>query len=189
LQQIQGFLGQGDSSLIAGHIDPVELPVSASIVNELNEADVEDYDSYYLHRSISFYFSKGEKLRKTLKRTIKVLNANGIERFSTITAQYDPFMERAFVNSLEVFDKEGNLVSRGLRKDYYVTDTQSEMADTDKTIHMPVSNLLPGYTVSYSITTESLYPVQTCSFETLYLSSSRPVAESFVYINGDIESF
>ena len=188
LQQIQGFLGQGDSSLIAGHIDAVELPASAAIANALEEADIEEYDSYYLHRSTSYYFSKGEKLRKTLRRTIKVLNASGIDRFSTITAQYDPFIESAFVNSVEVFDNEGNLVSRGLRKDYYVTDTQSEMADTDKTIHIPVSNLLPGYTVSYSITTESLYPAQTFSFKTLYLSASRPVAESFVYISGDIDA-
>lgn len=186
LDQVSSRLGQGDSTSIAFSIDPVALPDVPSTTQV--DVDMENsYDSFYLRRAQAFYYVKGERVRKTYYRTVKVLNAAGVERFSSMQTDFDPTYENAYVNSVIVKDENGKVVSEGRRSDFYVLDKESELADTDKTIHIPVSGLLPNYTIELVTTTETLGPVHDFSFERIYLTSSRPTRQSMLYVEGDID--
>ena len=186
LNNVSGMLGQGDSSLISKEILPVEFAYDASEKFD-DEAISKSYDSYFIEKTTSYQFTYAHKLRKTVGRKIKLLTQQGVERFSTIEIGFDPFYESAYVNQLEVFNEDNKLIYKGNRNDYYITDTKSDMADTDKTIHLPVSNLAPGYTIEYRYTTETFSRLNEFPFVRIFHSSSRPVANSFIYIAGDTD--
>ncbi len=185
LSQVSSRLGQGESTSISFSIEPVNLP-SLEVDEKGNEKLENEYDSFYIRRATAFHYLKGERLRTTKYRNIRVLNAAGVERFSTIKMDFDPGYENAYVNSLVVKDGGGNVVSKGNRDEFYVLDKESDLADTDKTIHMPVVGLLPGYSVELVITTETTGEYFEFPYEHVYLASSRPIRQSLVYVEGDI---
>jgi tetratricopeptide (TPR) repeat protein len=191
LKQISALLGQGSNSQVKEPIEAVPLP--KAIAEKLPPIDAKPadngFDSYYLSIVKGFSFKKGRTFKQTTYQRIKVQNAGGVSRFSTLEIDFNPVSERLFVNSLIIKDQHGKIISRGNLSNYYVTDKNSgEMATHDQTLHIPVPELAAGYTIELVSTKESLSQYTRTPFERVYFGASRPVLLSAVFYSGDPEA-
>jgi tetratricopeptide (TPR) repeat protein len=188
IKHVSAFLGEGDNSNVKNPIEPVPLPeVIAKRIPSAEIKPIENgFDSYYPYIVKGYAYQKGKVFKHTTYKSIKVLNAAGVSRFSTLEIDFDPLSEKIFVNKLIVKDQEGTIVSRGNPADYYVADRQNgEMATHDQTLHIPVPQLLPGYTIELVSTMEELNASEDFPFKRIMLSSSRPVILSAFFYEGD----
>jgi hypothetical protein len=186
INTVSGLLGEGESTSISHKIEPVDFP-SFEVEDKISSLEKNQYDSYFIQKLSAYSFVVGERLRETKMRRIKIISNQGVKRFSTIELEFNPLYERAYINQLVVKDDKENTLYSADRNEFYVTDSGGNEANTNKTIHLPVANLAPGTIIEYIYTTETLSPLTEFPFTHLYHSSSRPVAESLVYIAGDIK--
>ncbi len=186
LSHVSGMLGEGDSTTISTPIPEVEIPTHQKLIAS-DSLEYKNYDSYYIKKTIAFYFKAGEKIRTTKRRVVKIVSQQGIKRFSTLEVDFNPFYERAFINKVEVRDAQGKVLSTGKRSSYYVNDSKGTIADTKKTIHIPVTNLAVGNVIDFVYSLETLSDMDKFPYTYEFHSSSRPVQESLIYVTGDVD--
>lgn len=187
IKSVSSMLGQGDSTSISKVISPVNYPKS-KVTDSANEFDKESFDSYFVKRVTAFEYQSGKQLKKTVSRTIKLLTEQGVKRYSTLEVDFDPLYESVYINELVLLDNEGKVTSEADRNDFYVTDSQGNEANTDKTIYLPVANLKTDSIIRLTYTKESLARKTKFPYTKISHSSSRPVLESKIYFFGDANS-
>ena len=186
LDHISGMLGEGDNSSIKTPIVPVSIPEHvANKTNSFPDAILQEFGAFYEYSAFAISFEKGKELKTTEKAKVKIVNRNGVSKFSSVEFGFDPLSEEIFVNELVVRDQTGKVVSTGKPSDYYVVDQGGEMATQNKTLHAPISGLQPGYTIEWTATKRDFSKANEFRFQNRTLSKYFPVARSVVYLTGD----
>ncbi|MBN1412216.1 MAG: DUF3857 domain-containing protein [Spirochaetales bacterium] len=186
---VSGALGQGNKDGIRDVIDPVPVPkVFTSGLRSYQQTENDAlYGAYYIHIMRCYSFKKDEPVRYTVYRKIKVLTEAGVEKFNTLEFDFNPSGENIHVNSLKVFDRKGRLAGEGKMADYYVTDSRdNSMATNDKTLYMPVPNLLPGSIIEVAVTVESFGISDTVRYDRFLFYGRRPIKFFGLSLSGDL---
>lgn len=188
LANINSILGEGENASISEVLAAVPLPAELqSLVDSTNySATIDGYGAWFLNRITGYRFDAGETLSRTLRQQIKVQDAQGVAYFSTLEFNFDPAFEQLYVNSLVVRNAAGEKVAEGDPSAYYVTSTVDGFdASTEKTAHLPVPSLAPGMVIEAVVTKRINVEEGGFPLEVHYLSSSRPIGYSAVFVTGD----
>jgi tetratricopeptide (TPR) repeat protein len=186
LRHVSGMLGEGDNSLVRSAIEAVPIPEEVLAgISTTEPADAKLSGAYYVARVSAIQFDRGKDFRRTELRRIKILNRDGIERFSTMRFGFDPLSERLYVNGLTVRDADEKVISTGKTEDYFVLDSaDGDSASHDKELHIPVSGLTPGCTIELTVTRRDLSPPDVFPYNQYLLTGSTPVRRAAVVVRG-----
>jgi tetratricopeptide (TPR) repeat protein len=188
LASINSILGEGENASISEALPAVALPAELqSLVDgaEFSET-IDGYGAWFLNRITGYAFNGGETLSRTLVQQIKLQDAQGVANFSTLEFNFDPAFEQLYVNSLVVRNAEGDKVAEGDPASYYVTSTvDGYEASTEKTAHLPVPSLAPGMVIEAVVTKRISVEEDEFPLDIHYLSSSRPIGYSAVFVTGN----
>lgn len=192
LDYVAGVLGEGDNTLVRNPIEPVPIPktiLDAVVATEALPWEApETADAYDLSSSVGYQFNDGEPLRKTKRRVVKIINQAGVERFSTVSFDFDAQAETLYVNYVRVRDADGEVLAEADLESYYVVDTdQDEMGTDDKTLMIPVPGLAPGCELSYEVTIEDKTETESFPFERYYMLAGQPRRYWMAYVTGRID--
>ena len=188
LASINSILGEGENASISEVIPAVALPAELqALVDGAAFSDtVDGYGAWLLNRITGYAFDGGESLSRTLVQQIKVQDAQGVASFSTLEFDFDPAFEQLYVNRLVVRNATGEKVAEGDPSSYYVTSTvDGYEASTEKTAHLPVPSLSPGMVVEAVVTKRINVEKHAFPLDIHYLSSSRPIGYSAVFVTGN----
>ena len=187
LASINSILGEGENASISEVVLPVPLPAELQTLIDsaaFNET-IDGYGAWFLNRITGYAFEGGEMLSKTQVQQIKVQDAQGVANFSTLEFNFDPAFEQLYVNSLVVRNSSGDHVAEGDPAAYYVTSTvDGYEASTEKTAHLPVPSLAPGMVIEVVVTKRVSVEEGEFPLDIHYLSSSRPIGYSAVFVTG-----
>ena len=185
LERVSGTLGEGNNSDLKKPIPEVVLP--AALLAPRGKTPSAEHGAYYLHRATALAFTSGRELRTTELRQVKVLDASGVERFSTFEFELDPLSEEIFVNRLWVKEASGRVVSRGAPSDYYVSDQASAERGTQRrTLVIPVAGLKPGHVIELAVTRRALHPPDTLPFREHLFAARIPIQRATLFVTGDV---
>ena len=188
LASINSILGEGEKASISEVVPAVPLPAELqSLVNDAAfGATVEGYGAWLLNRITGYAFESGGTLSRTLLQQIKLQDAQGVAQFSTLQFNFDPASEQLYVNSLIVRNAAGEKIAEGDPSAYYVTSTVDGFeASTEKTAHLPVPGLAPGMVIEAVVTKRINVEEGAFPLEIHYLSGSRPIGYSAVFVTGE----
>ena len=188
LASINSILGEGENASISEVLPAVPLPNELqSLVDSAAFGEtVDGYGAWFLNRITGYAFDGGDGLSRTLLQQIKVQDAQGVAYFSTLEFNFDPAFEQFHVNSLVVRNAAGEKIAEGDPSAYYVTSTvDGYEASTEKTAHLPVPGLAPGMVIEAVVTRRINVDEDAFPLEIHYLSSSRPIGYSAVFVTGD----
>ncbi|MDJ0939344.1 MAG: DUF3857 domain-containing protein [Woeseiaceae bacterium] len=188
IASINGILGEGDNASISEAIAAARLPKDiAKLVSGADWGGTRDgYGAYFINRILGYEFDGGESVTETFVQQIKIQDAQGIEQFSTLEFDFDPAFEQLYVNRLLVRDADGEVVAEADRAAFYVTDTiDGYEASTEQTAHLPVPSLAPGVVIEVEVTKRVGVERGELPLDIHYLSSSRPIGYSAIFVTGD----
>jgi len=157
LNQVSGILGEGANVDLKDPVAAVELPPEARLDGgpPLKAEGLSGAPAYYRGYARAIEYVPGKTYRATTYRSIEVLNEAGVERFSTVLFDFDPLVEKIYVNRLEVFDEQGNVIAKGDVADYFVADAgESDVASHRKALHVPIPGIRAGCRIELYVTTE-----------------------------------
>jgi tetratricopeptide (TPR) repeat protein len=187
LNYVVSQMGQGDTSAIRTPIDPVPIPPDLLQPRDSSIGAAES-GGVYDYRIAAFDFAPGQRLRRTDYLRARVLDRRGVDRLGSYRFSFDPNRESLFVNSAVVLDEDGQPVWRGDLSNYYVLDdSQSEIASTDKILHIPIAALAPGRTLELVVTSERAAASERMPYTDLLMLSTFPVQRWGVVIRGDLQ--
>lgn len=192
IDSINGILGEGDNASIRSELAPAALPKDLQKLFDAPAVGntLDGYGAFFLTRVTGYEFDGGDQVTRTNYEQIKVQDAQGIEQFSTLEYNFDPAFEQLYVNSLIVRNADGEIIAEADRNAFYVTTTvDGYEASTEQTAHLPVPSLKPGTVIEVVVST--LIGVETgeMPLEMQYLSTSRPIEYSAVFIRGDHDDY
>jgi tetratricopeptide (TPR) repeat protein len=191
LKVASNLLGEGDNTALRTPLVPVPIPpvVSAALYNGPTQpaSNLDKYGAEELIRLTGLAFRANEPLRTTCFCRVKIHTPGGVSRYSNLTFEFDPSIEKFYVNRLEVFDAQGKTVAQGNVNQYYISDEKSSgVATQRKIVNVPVPGLKPGHFVEWMTTREDRYPTDTFPFQETILTSSVPVGISAFYVQGEV---
>lgn len=167
-------LGKSDQEVRKAPIPPVEIPENI-LAMILDSEEAKNTESSYLYSIVSIDFQPETHYKKTIREAVYIGDEATLEDFKALSLTYDPYATEIFVNSIEVLNTDGIVVSTADIEDFYVTsDTNSDMAVEDKILHAPVPGLRIGNTLRYTYTRSEGAPT-VHPFESFYLTKSRPI--------------
>ena len=187
LDSINSILGEGENASISEMLSAVPLPAELqALVDSASYAEtIDGYGAYFINRISGYAFDGGDYLSKTHVQQIKVQDVQGIEQFSTLEFNFDPAYEQFYVNSLVVKNADGEVIAEGDLAAYYVTSTvDGYEASTEKTAHLPVPSLVPGVVIEVVATKKVNVDRGEFPLDIHYLSGSRPIKYSAVFVSG-----
>lgn len=190
LDSINSILGEGENASISEPLVAVTLPRTMQMrVDDVSHREtIDGYGAYFINRVTGYAFDGGDTLSKTHLQQIKIQDEQGVGQFSTLEFNFDPAYEQFYVNSLVVRGEDGAILANGDPAAYYVTSTvDGYEASTEKTAHLPVPRLAPGVVVEVVVTKRIGVEDDQFPLETHYLSASRPIKYSAVYVTGNYE--
>ncbi|MEO0997344.1 MAG: DUF3857 domain-containing protein, partial [Pseudomonadota bacterium] len=187
LEAINHALGEGDIAIIREPIAPVALP--AGVERRLAEADAASgavqAGAYYLGRVAGFDYLGDDALRKTLYRRIRIVDDRGIERFSTLTFNFDPAYESLHVNEVVVRGASGEVLAEASPDAFYLSDAEvAYEASTERTVHIPVPALRAGVEIEAVVTIRTSVDRGQFPLEHVYFTADRPSAYNAVFVRG-----
>jgi tetratricopeptide (TPR) repeat protein len=188
LDGINGVLGEGENASISEVLHAVSLPaeLQALVDSASYAATIDGYGAYFINRISGYAFDGSEYLTKTHVQQIKIQDAQGIEQFSTLEFNFDPAYEQFYVNRLVVKNADGEVLAEGDPAAYYVTSTvDGYEASTEKTAHLPVPSLAPGVVIEVVATKKTSVDRGEFPLDIHYLSGSRPIQYSAVFVSGE----
>jgi len=188
LALVSGMLGEGNNTAIKTPIPAVPLPPDLpKPLTPPNLSYGKDYGAYYARRVEAISFQKNKEYRSTDYLTVKVLDASGVSKFSTVQFLFDPLAEEIFVNQLEVRNAAGEKVAAGKVADYYVVDdASSRVASQKKILNIPITGLQPGFEAELVVTRRDLVPGEDFRFTECNFSRPLPVLQSILFVRGDV---
>jgi len=186
LDLVNGLLGQGNNHSITAEIEPVSIPKQFLDGKRqvVPESSAKKAGAYYTTCCTGIFYKKGERRKITTTYVAKMMDESGCSAFSSFQFAFNPLMETIYVNDLTVRDENGKVIATGNRDQYYVIDGGE--ANSRRGLNIPVPGLRPGATISITVTTQDLANSEHPLFWHTYLSRSMPVAESVVYLTGDL---
>jgi len=190
LASINGILGEGENASISEPLAAVSLPaqLQSLVDGAAYGATVDGYGAWFLNRITGYEFHGGESLSRTFVQQIKVQDARGVAHFSTLEFNFDPAFEQLYVNRLVVRNAAGETVAEADPAAYYVTSTvDGYEASTEKTVHLPVPSLAPGMVIEVVVTKRINVDEDAFPMEVHYLSGSRPIGYSALFVTGDVD--
>jgi len=189
LDSVSGMLGEGQNSNVKNPIAPVALPEAWLKPTALDTKDpyLVGHNAVFLRRITAISYKKGKEYRTTENRLIKILDASGVSRFSSLQFTFDPLQEELFVNSLVIRDAQGAVLTTGKASDYYVIDEGGEIASQRKDLNIPVPGLQPGCTVDVTVTRRALSAPMRMDYIEHFMSGTVPILFSAMLLSGDID--
>ncbi len=189
LDYASGFLGEGTNTDLKKEIEPVRIPEELLAPVPASEyARYADSDMVYINRIAAMEYRKGKECRITYYSLVKLNNQKGVTEFSTFTTSYDPGNESIYVNSLEVLDESGSVLSGAKVSDFYILDdTDGEIVTGEKTVNAPLKGLVPGNFVKVTFTVSKHGKLESFPFETQRFYKYYPVVSQSLYVTGDLE--
>ena len=191
IDHIAGRLGQGDNATIKEPIAAVPMP--AQFANRLktmtSKQPGDDVDAVFRYRLKCYRFSPEKHLTQTFYREVKILNAAGVSKFSTLKYDFNPLHDKIHVNKLVVKDQSGKPIATGNPDAYYVMDAHpDDMATYDKTLYLPVPNLAPGTCIEIVVTMQTKAAYDDFPFKREVLASSYPVQLAGLFVESQADS-
>lgn len=186
LDHVSGMLGEGGNSMVKKSIEPVPVPEAllAEPTAEKADAYLKGFSAYYVHAVRAISYTKGKEFKSTDRQVIRVLDTQGVEKFSTLEIGFDPLSEEVFVNSLVVKNAAGEVVAKGRVEDSYVVDQGTgEMATQHKILHVPVPGLQPGCTIEYTVTRRDTGTAEGFRFQANSFVRSLPTLRSTLVVH------
>ncbi len=191
LKELSGILGQGDNSIIKKKILPVPLPeeVAKQMLIPVDPDYVKGDGAYYLQHCFGYKWEPDGVVKTTLRHKIHIVNSTGANDFSTYSINFNPLYEQVHVNSLLVRDKEGKKIAEGNLDSYFIVDRDNSNLKThERTLNMPIPQLVPGCTIEI-VATKILGNYDQFPFTERFLAGRHPIVNSMVYVLGDAEKF
>ena len=185
LDHVSGLLGEGGNSLVKKSLEPVPVPAALLADPPADQAGayLKGFSAYYVRSVRAISFEKGAELKTTERVSIRVLDAQGVEKFSTIELSFDPLGEEIFVNSLLVKNPAGEVVATGRVEDSYVVDDGvGETATQRKNLHLPVPGLHPGFTLEYTVTRRDTGAADSFRFRPHQFARTLPALRSVLHV-------
>ena len=185
LDHVSGMLGEGGNSLVKRPIEPVPVPAALLAEPPADKAGayLRGFSAYYVRAIRAISYEKGAELKTTERQAIRVLDTQGVEKFSTIEISFDPLSEEIFVNSLYVKNAAGEVVATGRVEDSYVVDDGVGATATQrKNLHLPVPGLQPGFTLEYTITRRDTGPADSFRFRPQQFARALPALRSALHV-------
>lgn len=187
LNAIDAILGEGDNSAIADWLEPVPLPeaLQTTLAARGLQSSIDGYGAFYLSRIVGFDYDGSEEITQTFRQQVKIVDANGIDQFGTLTFDFNPGFEKFHVNSLSVLAPSGEKIAEGNPASYYITNsTNSYEASNDKTVNIPVPSLTPGVVIDIIATKVISVDEGEFPLEHHYLAGNRPISYGALYVIG-----
>ena len=185
LDHVSGMLGEGGNTLVKKTIEPVPVPAALTAEPPADKAGayLRGFSAYYVNVVRAISFEKGAELKTTERVAIRVLDAQGVEKFSTLEIGFDPLSEEIFVNSLLVKNPAGEVVTTGRVEDSYVVDDGAgETATQRKMLHLPVPGLKPGFTLEYTVTRRDTGAADSFRFRPHQFARALPALRSALHV-------
>lgn len=189
LDHVSAALGEGQNVNLKDSIAAVELPAELAEPPETEspEEKLQTAGAIYLQRATAIAFESGKAHRRTVYRSIRIRDESGVGAFSTLQVAFNPLVHVVFVNRLDVYDSQNQLVSQGSVSDYYVLDaSDDDMATNNKLLHMPVSGLRPGCRIELVVTLKDAAPPKRFPFLRQVFASSLPARREILLVQGDV---
>jgi transglutaminase-like putative cysteine protease/tetratricopeptide (TPR) repeat protein len=184
LEHVSAVLGEGKNSAVKDPIEPVPLP--AALAAAAPEPADRGHSASYGLRATAISFVRGQELRTTEYRRIRVLDETGVNRFSTFDFRFDPLSEALYLNKVEVKDASGAVVTASASEAYLSDEASGEMGTQRRILFVPVPGLRPGSTIELVLTRRELVPPDRMEFSEHPLSLPYPVARSALFVRGDV---
>ena len=187
LKDIQLNMGLGNYQLVSQPIEAVSKPTAfINAVSQLKYGHP-DSDAEYLYYAVGYDFNPGKPLSTSHYRKLRINNSTGVERFKTLTFEFDQSHEDVYLNELKVFAEDGQLLQEIDRKTIYLTNNPDGItADDDMVINIPVPQIRPGVELEFVITTQSKGNKTEIPYSKHFFAASNPIAFETVFIAGDI---
>ena len=184
LDVVSGQLGEGGNSLVKKTLEPVPVPAAllAAPSAEKAGAYLKGFSAYYVRTVTTIAFEKGVELKTTERQTVRVLDAQGVEKFSSLELSFDPLGEEIFVNSVLVKNPAGEVVSNVRVEDSYVVDKGGESATQHKLLRIPVPGLQPGFSIESTVTRRETGAADSFRFHTHQFTHTLPVLRSALLV-------
>ena len=189
MQLVGGMLGEGNNGAILEPIDPVPLPNqfvsqdSEAKPSPMTDGALNEFGAHYVRRQVAISFDPGKEFKLTDRRTIRITDTSGVQRFSTIQVPLDPLGEQLYVNRLQVTDAQGNEVALGKPSDYYLIDgARSDVPNHGKLLNIPVPGLQPGSTIELVLTRRDLSPPSEFPYTAHLFSAEVPVLAGLLFV-------
>jgi tetratricopeptide (TPR) repeat protein len=184
---INAQLGKADTSTFQKPIEPVLLPDNFRAVVPDAPANFEgDFGSHSEYSGVMYDFEKNKPLRSTLYGRFRVGTVSALRKMNDLRFPFDPLYERVYVNYLRVFGPDGNLLAEGKLSDYYTAnDSQQVLMSQKKELHLPIPALVPGCTVEYATSFETLGNQDMMPFKLRRLAQAGPTQIAFAGVRGD----
>lgn len=190
LEYASAALGQGSNSSIKTPVVAVTLPDELVRERDATLASAPEHeDATAVIRSsvVGIHFRAGEPQRRTLRQTVEFRAAEALAAFNPLRFRFDAADERAFVESVRVFDARGELVAEGHVDDCYVTATNDGAAGDERTLTVPLPGLAVGRRMEFVVSFESLAPRDSVRFSRHDLFGSYPIDFAAYYVVGDVD--
>jgi transglutaminase-like putative cysteine protease len=188
LDYLTGLVGQGANLAVKTPIEAVPLPADFPPAPEAkaNDEYLRGYSAYYRHSVQSIAYERGQEIRTTERRVIKVIDQQGVQSLSTLEFPYDPLAEEIYVNNITVRNDAGQITAEAKVEDSYVVDAGGggQVATQQKILHVPVPTLQPGSTVELTITRRDTGRVKEFPFRAHIFSKPLPILRSTVVLTG-----
>ncbi len=196
LRSASSALGKGDNVAASKPIDAVPIPsLVAEIIKKASsggkpgtETVSAGFGAVYRSVITGIRYKKGEVQRTTARAKVKVLDRSGVNRFSTLEFLFDPLSERIYINELKVLDADGKVVGEGNLDDYFLTDEGDVEADHDQVLSAPVPGLKKGHELHYTVTRETLSPMDEPDFQRRVFSRTLPQGMHCFFLSGDTKA-
>lgn len=192
LQDASAHLGQGSNTEIKTPLTLVPLPKGIqaqlkTLSSEKNETT--DHNTTVLLWARCIHYTPKTPMRTTLHRMIRIHNDEGARDYSTLNYQYDPLVEKLYVNRVEVIDTEGKVISQVKLDDVYVMDSgKDSMATTDRNVKIQIPGLKPGCTLHSEVTIEKHSPNPSFSLLRHLFAAELPVKMEVLSLEGDVSN-
>jgi Tfp pilus assembly protein PilF len=188
LAVVTAALGEGNNSAVQDFIEPVaraQAPSQDAATVESPNPIAHD-GAFYFDRSLAISFVPSKEFKQTERRTIRIQDASGVVRFTTLQVAFDPVAEQLFVNNLRVLDPSGKVIGVGKPSEYYIIDAaRSDAAVQTKILNIPVPGLQPECVIELEFTRRAAVPPASFPYLAHYFSAGLPVRNASLFVRTD----
>ncbi|MEM7360918.1 MAG: DUF3857 domain-containing protein [Pseudomonadota bacterium] len=180
--------GAGNYNPDANQIEPVPLPVEVEKLIVETGVETQNYDAEYGYRIKGFSFKSEESLTTSMYGEVKINSVSGVERFKTLSFDFDESYEMIHVNYLQVFDQDKKLLGEfDPATSYIATSRDDTAADTDMTLHIPIPEIAQGVSIKYLVSLQTRNPVSRFPFHRSNFLYQDYTENSVVFVSGDTD--
>lgn len=193
LAQAQAMLGRGTVEGVDENLAPVEIPSllienARQALEETDTAEKYPGEAWIVREYLQIWeWKQGTDARMTCRQVIEIADSPGIQAFSTMTVAFKGFSERVNVNTLNVFNSDGEILASLKREDMFVQDEAGALANGNKTLTVPVPSLRKGSVIEFVYTKTQLGTGERFPMTTAGIPEGGPLVYAAVAFLGDLQ--